>query len=104
MTTPSELVRRIVGTYIEEDKTPRPPLLEWLQAECRHGCLKTALEEAIKQQPEPLRLDLAIVEKADPDKVTVRVPCRVVDHESTSTFETDVTFEVNPLSMSVKRL
>ncbi len=102
--TPSELVRQIVGSHIEDDKTTKPPVLEWLQSECRVGSLRHALEECVKAQPEPFRVDLAIVEKADPDKIIVRLPCRVADHESASSFEMDATFEVNPLTMSVKRV
>lgn len=103
-TTPSELARQIVGTFIQDDKTPKAPLLEWIQAECRRGCFRQVIEELARQQPEPLRTDLALVEKADPDKITLRLPCRVADHESPSTFEMDVCFELNPLTLNVKRV
>jgi hypothetical protein len=102
--TPSELVRQIVGTFIEDDRTPKAPLLEWLQSECRSGCFRQLLEECAKAQPEPLRVDLAIVEKANSDKITVRLPARVADHESASPFEVNVAFEINPLTMTVKRV
>lgn len=102
--TPSDVVQKIVGTFIADDPSPRPPLLEWLQSECRSGCFRQVLEDFVKTQPEPLRVDLTLVEKADPDKITVRLPCRVADHESASSFEMDATFEVNPLTMTVKRV
>lgn len=100
----SEVVRRIAGTYIADDTAPKPLLVLWLEAECRTGCFREALAEAIQQQSEPLRLDLTLVEKVEMDKITVRIPCRVADHESTSTFAADVVFEVNPVSLKATRI
>lgn len=104
MTTPSEVARRIAGTFVEDDASPKPALWAWIQAECRTGCFREALETAIKGESEPMRVELTLVEKIDPDKITVRIPCRVADHESTSTFEMDVRFELNPLSLCAKRV
>lgn len=104
MNTPSETVQRITGTYIEDDLSPKPPLFQWIQAECRSGCFSSAITECLKQQPEPLRGDLILVEEVDKEKITLRVPARVVDHESPSTFGLEVLFELNPATLSVKRL
>ena len=104
MIIPSELVRRIAGTYIEDDPSPKPPLQEWLQIECRTGCFREAIEECARQQAEPLRPDLVLVEKIEPAKITLRLPCRVVDHESTSPFAADVTFELDPMTLRVTRV
>jgi hypothetical protein len=104
MTTPSELIQRIAGTYIEDDTTPKPALLSWIQSECRHGCFRTILEEFSKRQAETLRPDLAIVEKAESEKITVRIPGQAIDHEKASPFVVEVTLEINPLTMDVKRV
>jgi hypothetical protein len=99
---PSEIVQRIAGTYLEEDTSPKPPLASWIQIECRSGCFQPALEKWAKEQPEPLRIDLAIVEKVEPDKITLRVPGTLLDHESPSRFSVDVTCQLNPLTLTVK--
>lgn len=104
MTTPSETARRIAGTFVEDDPAPKAPLAAWIQAECRTGCFRETLLETIQQQDEPLNVELAVVEKIDPDKITVRIPCRVADHESTSTFGLDVFFQINPLTHKAQRV
>jgi hypothetical protein len=104
MTTPSEIVLQITGAYIEDDLSPKPPLLVWVQAECRNGCFRKTVEECVKKQPEPLRPDLVLVEKVDADKITLRVPGRVNDHESPSTVDMDVRFELNPVTLAVNRI
>lgn len=101
-TTPSELVRQIAGTYIKDEKLPVPPLQERIQMECRSGIFSEAIENCAREQPEPLRTDLAVVEKIDPAKITLRLPCRVVDHEGT--FTADVAFELDPLAMRARRI
>lgn len=103
-TTPSDTVRRIAGTYIEDDKTVKAPLLDWIQTECRHGCFRRAVEEAVKHHPEPLRSDLVLVENVDPNKITLKIPCIVSDHESPSKFATDVEFELNPVTLCINRV
>jgi len=97
-------VRQIVGTYIADDPTPKPAVLEWIQAECRVGYFAEALTKFVQTQPEPFRVDLAVVEKLDPDKITLRLSCRVADHESPSPFSADSLFELNPLTLAVSRL
>lgn len=104
MITRSEIIQRIIGTYIEDDTAPKPPLFEWIQAECRNGCFKQALESCLKNQPEPLRIDLTLVEKIENEKITVRIPARLLDHENTSTFCTEVMFEINPITLSINRI
>lgn len=104
MTTPSETVRKIAGTFIEDDKSSKPPLLDWIQAECRHGCFRRAVEEAVKHHPEPLRPDLVLVESVDPDKIKLKIPCRVADHEGSSTFAMEVEFHLNPVTHCVNRV
>lgn len=104
MTTPSDTVLRILGGHIEDDSTPKAPLLTWVQAECRTGCFRKVLEDFVKQQPESLRADLILVEKVEADKITLRVPGRINDHESTSAFEFNATMELNPVTLAVKRV
>jgi hypothetical protein len=104
MSTPSELARRIAGTYIEDDATPKTPLLDWIQAECRHGCFRKTIEECAKEHLEPLRTDLVTVESVDPNKITLKIPCRVADRESTSPFAADVTFELDPKTLRIVRV
>lgn len=104
MTMPSDTVRKIAGTFIEDDQTVKPPLLDWIQTECRHGCFRRAVEEAVKHHPEPLRPDLVLVESVDPNKITLKIPCRVLDHESPSTFATEIEFELNPVTLCLNRI
>lgn len=101
---PSEVARKIAGTFIEDDTSPKPPLHAWIQSECRNGVFKTTIEDCAREQPEPLRPDLTVVESLDADKITLRLPCRIVDHESPSPCAVDVLFELNPLTLTVKRL
>ena len=101
---PSEIARKIAGTYIEDSQEKKPPVFEWVQAECRAGYFRQAIDKFVQSQPEPFRPDLAVVEKLDPDRITFRLPCRVSDHESTSTFAADCLFEINPLTLDMKRL
>lgn len=102
--TASEVVLRITGNFIEDESNPKPPMLEWIQAECRHGCFRETIEKAVRLEPEPLRSDLVIVEKVEPDKITLRIPARVTDHESPSTFSVEGIFELNPVTLSLRRV
>lgn len=104
MITPSEIVQRIAGTYIADDPAPKPPLTAWIQVECRAGYFQEALAKWAKQQAEPLRPDLVVVEKIEPEKITLKMPCLVLDHESTSRFSLDVACELNPMTLNVKRI
>lgn len=104
MTTPSEEVLRIIGQHIDDDTTEKPATLTWIQAECRSGCFRKTIEEFVNQQPEPLRSDLVLVEKIEADKITLRIPGRLSDHESASAFEVDTVVELNPVTLSMKRL
>jgi len=104
MSTPSDTVRKIAGTFIEDEKVPKPPLLDWIQSECRHGCFRRTVEEAVKHHPEPLRPDLVLVESADPETIKLKIPCRVADHESPSTFAMMVEFHLNPVTHCIKRV
>jgi hypothetical protein len=101
---PSETVQRIAGTFIDDSVQPSTAVLAWIQAECRVGSLKQAIQEAVKHESEPLRVDLTIVEKVEGDKITLRIPAMVSDHESPSTFEAQVRFELNPLVLRVTRI
>lgn len=104
MTTPSEEVLRIIGEHIDDDTAAKPATLAWVQAECRTGCFRKVLEEFVKQQPEPLRADLVLVEKVEADKIVLRVPGRMNDHESTSAFEVSALLELNPATLDMKRI
>ena len=104
MNIPSDLVQQITGTFIEDDTAPKPPLLDWIQTECRHGCFRQALKTYVESLPEPFRFDLTIVEKAEPEKITLRMPGRFIDHESPSAFAVEGTFELNPVTLTIKRV
>jgi hypothetical protein len=104
MLTPSETIQRIAGTFLEDDPNPRPPLVAWIQVECRSGCFKSTLEEWAKNQPEPLRPDLVLVEKVEPEKIVLKMPGRMLDHESTSRFSLEVACELNPITLAVRTL
>jgi hypothetical protein len=101
--SPSDLVRKIAGTFIEDERKPNPPVKEWITEECRNGCFKAALEAWSKTQPEPLRPDLVIVEKLFSDRIMLKIPCRAADHESSRTFYTEVSASLNPATLSIKR-
>jgi hypothetical protein len=101
---PSDTVLRIAGLYIEDEAAPKPPVLDWIQAECRNGKFTEALHEAAKDQIEMLRVDLAVVESASESEIVVKVPGCVCDHESNHPFPTDVLFSLNPVSRSCTRL
>lgn len=102
--TPTDVARQIAGTYIEDETVPGSPLAAWIQAECRAGCFRDVLVEAFASQEEPLRVELALVVKVEPDRIVVRVPCRLVDHENRSPFESDAFFALNPLTQQVERI
>lgn len=104
MTTPSDVVRQIAGTYIEDSAPPASPLHRWIQAECRVGAFREAIEKFSAQQPEPLRVDLCQVETVTNDKIILRVPCRLVDHESPSPYATEVQLAINPATLLIERL
>jgi hypothetical protein len=101
---PSALVQKIAGTYVADAAPPSDLLWQWIQAECRSGCFRAVLEEAAQREPEPVQVDLVLVERVDPDKIRVKIPCRVADHESRSTFAAEVNFEINPVTLTVTRV
>lgn len=101
---PSEVIQQIVGTYIEDDLAPKPALIAWVQAECRNGCFRQAIAEFVKKQEEPLRADLVLVEKIESEKITLKVPGRLTDHESPPLLGLEVLFELNPVTLSTTRI
>jgi hypothetical protein len=101
---PSAAARQIAGTFIEDRREPQPPVMAWIQAECRTGCFAPALKEALQTEPEPLRLELALVERVEPERIVVKIPCRVADHESSGCFSSEVLFELDPSTLRCARI
>ena len=100
----SKTVLQIAGLYIEDDPSPKPPLITWIQSECREGRFRSPLQLIADSQPEMLRVDLSIVESAEPDKIMVRVPCCVCDHESNHPFPSEVLFKIDPVTLECARV
>lgn len=104
MNIPSETAQRITGTYIEDSNIPRPPVIQWIESECRQGCYREIVEKFAKEQPEPLRADLVLVDSVTKDRILLTFPGRVLDHESPTRFEISVTAELTPTTGTIVRL
>lgn len=89
---------------MEDDPVPKPPTLAWVQSQCREGLFRHSLDKFIAEQAESMSANLVLVETVEPGRIVGRIPCRVADSESTSTFAMDVQFELNPLTQEIKRL
>src|SRR5690348_7693804 len=103
MNTPSETIQRVLGTYIEDAPESRPPVIQWIECECRHGCYREIVEKFAKDQPEPLRADLVLVNSVTPEKILLSFPGKILDHESPTRFEISVMAELTPTTCKIVR-
>jgi hypothetical protein len=106
MITPSKSLARIVaGTYVEDSqgKAKEHPVIAWVQKECREGSLLPAIKSFIKEQQEFLDPALVLVESVSNGQIECVIPCRSADHESKSTFMTEVRFKMNPTTGAAVR-
>jgi hypothetical protein len=94
---PSETVKKIIGTYIQDSK-PGTPVPAWLQDELRSGNLAQAVREFAEKQQEDLDPLLVQVERVTESVIYCRIPWSGYDRESRSPFRYDVEFELNPLT------
>lgn len=93
----SDTAKKIAGTFIADDTTPRPPVAAWIQSELRDGPLSRVIERFAKAQPEALDPKMVVVESVNADGIRCRIPCAVCDHESTRPMRYDVEFDLNPM-------
>jgi hypothetical protein len=94
----SDTAKRVAGTYIADETTAKPPLMAWLQEQCRSGSLSVYIKKFTEAQEERLDPALVIVESVNENGVACRIPCAVADHEDTRTFRLDVRFTLDPVS------
>jgi len=100
---PSEVAKKVAGTFIADPGEPKTPVFAWLQSECRAGCFAHTVKAWCKEQAEPLDPALLIVDAISSNGIQGHVPCRIADHEATSTFLTEVAFVLNPKTSIVLR-
>lgn len=93
---PSETALKAAGTYIKDSIGELPTTLAWATEECRTGSLSGHVKRFCEFQQEILEPALVLVEQLSPTALSCRIPCKVSDHEATSTFEMDVCFTLNP--------
>ena len=98
----SSTAKKIAGTFLDAEKPP--PALRWLSEVCRSGSLAKGIHSFIQAQKEPLDIDLLIVDKVTEDRLICRIPTKVADHESTSTFRVDVSFALDPTTGVCSRI
>jgi hypothetical protein len=93
-----DLASIVAGTYVQDSlgKAKDSPVIAWVQKECRVGSLRPAVESFAKEQQEFLDPALVLVESVGTGQIECVIPCRSADHESKSTFMTEVRFKINP--------
>jgi hypothetical protein len=101
MTSP--LAKKLVGVFIPDDPVSAPPVVSWVQEECRKGSLQCVVEEFAKAQVEPLDVGLVRVESMDDKGINCVIPCRMFDTESPSAFQTEVRFRIDPADRTAQR-
>ena len=101
----SELAKKIIGIHVEDVTRPNlPPLVRWLQFQCRYGALSEAVERFCAGQSEPLDPALVVVEQVNADCIRCVIPVRVIDHESPHPFSAEVRFLLNPATSLSERV
>ncbi len=103
-TQASDQAKKMAGTYVEDDKSPKAPTLSFLQEQCRTGVLRTYVEEFVKAQDEDVDPGLVLVDSFTPELISCRIPGKVADRENTSTFPLEVLFSLNPATGTAVRL
>lgn len=99
----SETAKRITGTYIPDDATPKPAVAAWFQQEARRGRFSAAVQKFAAEQQEMLDPALVQVDAVNESAIQCHIPCCVTDRESRSPFRYDVEFALNPLTGAISR-
>jgi hypothetical protein len=99
----SEIAKKLTGTYIPDDQSPKPPVAAWLQDEVRRGRFSSLVKKFASAQQEALDPSLVQVDAVNESAILCHIPCCVCDRESRSPFRFDVEFELNPLTGNAVR-
>lgn len=100
----SVTAKKAAGTFIHDSIAALPGLQAWITRECRTGALAPAVKRFCEAQPELLEPTLVLVENLAKDSLLCRIPCKVSDCESPSTFDFEVTFQLDPQTGTCRRL
>jgi hypothetical protein len=101
---PSEIAKRVAGTYVADNAAPNSGVLAWVTAECREGQFEGCIKRFCQAQEEILDPALVVVETVSAERIQCTIPCRLFDHESTATFLSEVKFTLDPATGAVSRL
>lgn len=100
----SEIAKKVAGTYVTDSAVPSGSnVIAWLTRECRSGQLKEHIKRFCREQAELLDPALVVVETVSGERIHCKIPCRAYDHESTSTFLSEVKFVLDPASGDTSR-
>ncbi len=102
-TSASSTAKKMAGTFVEDTEN-KAPVLRFVQEACRSGKLKYYVEEFSKNQPEDIDASLVVVDSLSANSIRCHIPCKVSDHEATSTFSVDIAFDLNPQTGKWSRL
>jgi hypothetical protein len=101
---PTELAKKVAGTFVPDESMKLGRTLAWATEECRIGRLGEHVKKFCDSQSELLDPALVLVEQVGADCLHCRIPCRCCDHESAKTFPLDVRFSLDPSSGKTLRL
>jgi len=101
---PSEIAKKVAGTYVADSVPPKGDVLAWMTTECRTGRFAEAIRGFCQAQEEMLDSALVVVEAINADCIQCKVPCRLFDHESTATFLSEVKFKLDPVTGAISRV
>jgi len=94
--SPSDRAKKVCGVYLpEHDGRVLPPLLAWLQRECRSGVLKPMVQEFINGRQDLLD-SVLFLDSIQDGLIKGHLAKLVRDHESTSPFKTETRFILDP--------
>ena len=93
---PSTTAKKAAGTFIVDSADTLAAPLSWITGECRRGSLSCFVKRFCDEQQEMLDTDLVLAEGMVGNDILCRIPCKVSDYESPSTFDLDVSFRLNP--------
>ena len=101
---PSNTARKAAGTFIADSISQLPAVRAWITEECRSGSLAGHVHRFCEEQQEFLDARLTLVESLKDGELVCRIPCKVSDYESPSTFDLDVSFLLNPKTGDCRRI
>ena len=101
---PSKTAKQAAGTFIADSAPNLPATLAWITNECRQGCLSGYVKRFCEFQQEILDTDLVLVESLHNNELICRIPCKVSDYESPSTFDLVVSFKMDPQTGNCRRI